>query len=346
MKKILITGANSYIGMSFDSYLKQWPDKYMVDTMDMIDGSWKEKSFSGYDAVYHVAGIAHSDHGKISPERAQLYYQVNRDLAVETAKKAKDEGVKQFIFMSSLGSYGPAHEQMPHRPITERSTPCPNTAYGQSKLKAEQCLISIRDFPYVIFRPTGIYGPRDKDYALLIDYAMRRPISIALGRSPQSATFIYIADLVEAVFLAIEKHVVRRSYFVTDGHTYTGQDFTDTICELAGHKHVRHIHIPLWMAHIAAMMTDTARQLLGRSFTFNGDKYRILKQRNWTCDIAPLIGDLGYTPQYNLRRGLTATLLERLHLTHHTQEVASPELFDVLLGEAFGTQAAREVDEL
>ena len=272
-----------------------------------------------WDVIIHCAGVTKC---RDKADFDRVNYMGTRILA-ETLIKL-DMAPRQFIFMSSLGSYGPAHEQMPHRPITERSTPCPNTAYGRSKLKAEQCLISIRDFPYVIFRPTGIYGPRDKDYALLIDYAIRRPISIALGRSPQSATFIYIADLVEAVFLAIEKHVVRRSYFVTDGHTYTGQDFTDTICELAGHKHVRHIHIPLWMAHIAAMMTDTAGQLLGRTFTFNGDKYRILKQRNWTCDIAPLIGDLGYAPQYDLRCGLTATLLERLHPTHHTQEVASP----------------------
>ena len=101
MKRILITGANSYIGTSFEKYLEKWPEKYQVDTVDMIDGSWREKDFSGYDVVYHVAGIAHSDNGKISPEREKLYYAVNTTLAVETAKKAKAEGVKQFIFMSS-----------------------------------------------------------------------------------------------------------------------------------------------------------------------------------------------------------------------------------------------------
>ena len=129
MKRILITGANSYIGKSFDSYLKQWPDQYLVDTVDMIDGSWKEKSFSGYDAVYHVAGIAHSDHGKISPERAQLYYKVNRDLAVETAKKAKAEGVKQFIFMSSASVKTAFQSKSWPRPLRRffslpRRTPC------------------------------------------------------------------------------------------------------------------------------------------------------------------------------------------------------------------------------
>lgn len=87
MKRILITGANSYIGTSVESYLKQWPDEYYVETIDMIDGSWRNKDFSGFDVVYHVAGIAHSDNGKISREKERLYYSVNTDLTVETAKK-------------------------------------------------------------------------------------------------------------------------------------------------------------------------------------------------------------------------------------------------------------------
>ena len=106
MKKILITGAGSYIGTSFEKYMKQWSDKYSIDTVDMIDGSWRDKDFSCYDTVYHVAGIAHSDSGKISEERSKLYYRVNTDLTIETAKKAKAEGVRQFIFMSSAIVYG------------------------------------------------------------------------------------------------------------------------------------------------------------------------------------------------------------------------------------------------
>ena len=95
MKKILVTGANSYIGASFEKYMQQWSEQYQVDTVDMIGGAWKEKSFSGYDAVFHVAGIAHI---KETEENAHLYYEVNRDLAVETARKAKTDGVSQFVF--------------------------------------------------------------------------------------------------------------------------------------------------------------------------------------------------------------------------------------------------------
>ena len=106
MKRILITGANSYIGTSFAEYMAQWPDAYQVDAVDMIDGTWREKDFSGYDCIYHVAGIAHSDVGVITEEQKSLYYKVNTDLTIETAQKAKNEGVKQFIFMSSAIVYG------------------------------------------------------------------------------------------------------------------------------------------------------------------------------------------------------------------------------------------------
>lgn len=103
MKKILITGANSYVGTSFEKWLSQWPDEYHVDTIDMIDGTWREKSFVGYDAVFHVAGIAHVS---VTSSQKDMYYKINRDLAIETAQKAKAAGARQFIFMSSIIIYG------------------------------------------------------------------------------------------------------------------------------------------------------------------------------------------------------------------------------------------------
>lgn len=102
-KRILITGENSYIGSSFANWLQQWPEDYAVDTVDMIDDGWKNRSFAGYDVVFHVAGIAHI---KETSQNAELYYQVNRDLAFEVAEKAKKDGVNQFIFVSSMSVYG------------------------------------------------------------------------------------------------------------------------------------------------------------------------------------------------------------------------------------------------
>ncbi|MBR5858876.1 MAG: NAD-dependent epimerase/dehydratase family protein, partial [Clostridia bacterium] len=153
MKKILITGANSYIGTSFETYLKEnFPDDYVVDTVDMIDGTWHEKSFAGYDSVFHVAGIAHQ---KETKENAHLYYEVNRDLAIEIAKKAKDDGVKQYIFLSSMSVYG-----VETGVITKETEPNPKSNYGKSKLQAEQGISSLAsdDFKVCILRPPMVYG--------------------------------------------------------------------------------------------------------------------------------------------------------------------------------------------
>ena len=152
MKKILITGANSYVGTSFENWLSQWPEKYRVDTIDMIDGTWREKSFKGYDVVFHVAGIVHR---KETRANAHEYYEINRDLAVETAKKAKQDGVSQFIFMSTMGIYG-----MLIGVITKDTLPNPKTHYGKSKLQAEEQIRKFSDdsFKVVVLRPPIIYG--------------------------------------------------------------------------------------------------------------------------------------------------------------------------------------------
>lgn len=152
MKKILITGANSYIGTSFEKYMAQWPEKYQVDTVDMIDGTWREKDFSGYDTVFHVAGIAHQ---KETQENAELYYKINRDLAFDTAVKAKTDGVKQFIFLSSMSVYG-----LETGVITKETVPTPKSNYGKSKLQAEELLNGLADetFKVAILRPPMVYG--------------------------------------------------------------------------------------------------------------------------------------------------------------------------------------------
>lgn len=171
MKKILITGANSYIGVSFEKYMSQWPEQYQVDTVDLVDGSWREKSFSDYDCVYHVAGIAHM---KETEENAHLYDEVNRDLAIETARKAKKDGVTQFLFMSSMSVYG-----MDQGTITPQTQPSPQSRYGKSKLEAEEGLTALCDehFTVAILRPPMVYG-RDcrGNFQLLRKLALKSPI--------------------------------------------------------------------------------------------------------------------------------------------------------------------------
>jgi len=173
-KKILITGANSYIGTSFERWLSQWSEKNNVDTVNMLDGSWRDKTFSGYDVVFHVAGIAHVS---ADPSKEDLYYKVNRDLAIETAQKAKNEGVKQFIFMSSIIVYGDSSARK--RIIDINTIPKPTNFYGNSKLQAEEGIrqLESNEFKVVRIRPPMIYGKGSKgNYSKLASLAKKIPV--------------------------------------------------------------------------------------------------------------------------------------------------------------------------
>lgn len=156
MKKILITGAGSYIGDSVVRYLNNWKDQYMVNTVDMTNADWQTISFAEYDTVFHVAGIAHV---KETKENESLYYRVNRDLTVQVAQKAKSDGVSQFIFMSSMSVYG-----LDSGVITKNTTPRPQTNYGRSKLQAEEKIEQMQepDFVICIMRPPMVYGQKCK----------------------------------------------------------------------------------------------------------------------------------------------------------------------------------------
>ena len=206
MIKILITGANSYIGTSFANYLAQpeFAGKYQVDTLDMIGDAWRSHDFSQYDTVYHVAGIAHSDNGKISDERAKLYYAVNTDLTVECAKKAKEAGVKQFIFMSSAIVYGDS-APIGKEKLIIRDTPVnPANCYGDSKVQAENGIrpLDCDSFKVVILRPPMIFGKGSKgNYPLLSKLARKLP---AFPKVENKRSMLYIGNLVEFVRLMVE----------------------------------------------------------------------------------------------------------------------------------------------
>lgn len=203
MKKILITGANSYIGNSFEKWVEQWPDKYSVDTVDMVDGSWKEKDFSGYDVVFHVAGIAHVS---ADPKMEGLYYKVNRDLTIDTAKKAKNEGVKQFIFMSSIIVYGDSSHINKQRVIDINTIPQPSNFYGNSKLQAEKGISPLESdkFKIAILRPPMIYGKGSKgNYPKLANYAQKLPV---FPNVDNERSMLHVDNLCEFIRLMIENN--------------------------------------------------------------------------------------------------------------------------------------------
>ena len=200
MKRILITGADSYIGMSFEKWVAQWPDEYHVDTVDMIGDAWREKDFSGYDVVFHVAGIAHVSR---NPKLKDLYYKVNRDLTIEAAEKAKSEGVKQFIFMSSIIVYGSKISY-----ITKDTKPNPDNFYGDSKLQAEEGLLPLEadSFKVVILRPPMIYGPGSKgNFPKLVKLAKKLPIFPDYNNK---RSMLFISNLTEFIRKAIDIQLV------------------------------------------------------------------------------------------------------------------------------------------
>lgn len=204
MRKILITGADSCIGTSFEAYMKKRSDEYRIDTLGMIGDAWKRFDFSGYDAVYHVAGIAHSDNGKITKEKAKLYYDVNTKLAVQTAMKAKKSGVKQFIFMSSAIVYGESAPIGKMKMITRNTPVSPANCYGDSKVKAENGLRKLEDenFKVVILRPPMIYGKDSKgNYPLMSKLAQKLPV---FPYVKNCRSMLYIENLMEFVRLMIE----------------------------------------------------------------------------------------------------------------------------------------------
>lgn len=231
MKRILITGANSYAGTNVEHWLMREPEKYHVDTLDMIDGSWREKDFSGYDVVFHVAGIAHVN-AKKSMEA--LYYKVNTDLAIETAAHAKQCNVKQFIFMSSMIVYGESKSLKPVV-ITRDTEPNPNGFYGNSKLQAELGIKKLedKDFKVVILRPPMIYGPGSKgNFPKLIALAKKTPIFPAYHNQ---RSMLYIDNLCEFVRLIIENEE-KGTFFPQNDEYVDTCEVVRQVAEEAGHK--------------------------------------------------------------------------------------------------------------
>lgn len=219
MKKVLITGANSYIGVSFEKYINERTKEYQLETVNMLDDEWRKKDFSSFDSIFHVAGIAHSDTGAISKEKERLYYAVNTELTIEVANKAKEEGVKQFIFMSSAIVYGESNPIGKKKRVNKETEPSPENAYGDSKLQAEKGLqlLESPEFKVVILRPPMIYGKGSKgNYPILSKIARKFPLFPAV-KSERSV--LYIENLCEFVYLMIKNN--ERGIFWPQNMEYT-----------------------------------------------------------------------------------------------------------------------------
>lgn len=326
MRSILITGASGFVGsflveealkQGFDTwaglratssrrYLQQ-PDLHFLE-LDFAHADELRKQLDdhkrrhgAFDYVVHCAGVTKC----IDPSEFDQVNHRQTALLADTLCQL-DMVPRQFIFISTLSVFGAVHEK-DFRPISDADTPQPNTAYGLSKLKAEQYLQGLRSFPCVILRPTGVYGPRERDYFLMVK-SIAHHVDVAAGWSRQDLTFVYVKDVVQAVFRAIERQVTHRTYFLSDGQVYSSRTFSDLVRRELGHPFVVRIKFPLWALKAVSVLAETWARHRHTTSTLNRDKYNIMKQRNWQCDIEPARHELGYEPEYNLERGVTETI--------------------------------------
>jgi len=201
MKKILITGQNSYIGNKFEEWVSQWPDDYQITKISVRNDDWKNQNWGIYDVVLNVAGIAHNSSDKSLED---LYYQVNRDLTIDLASKAKKDEVKQFIHLSSIIVYGAS--KTINGMITKDTIPEPANFYGDSKLQGELGIqpLSNEKYKVAIVRPPMIYGKGSKgNYPLLSKLAQK---TLIFPYIKNCRSMIYIDNLSEFVRILINEN--------------------------------------------------------------------------------------------------------------------------------------------
>lgn len=317
--KILITGASGFIGSfiveeALRRDMEVWAAvrktssrEYLQDSrINFIELDFRSKEAlvaqlgaHEFDYVVHAAGVTKcldkEDFRRINTEGTIHLVDALIDLRMP---------IKRFVYLSSLSVFGNIHERQPYQDITERDCPRPNTAYGKSKLEAERYLDSIgNDFPYIILRPTGVYGPRERDYFLMAQ-SVAKHVDFAAGFKRQDITFVYVLDVVQAVFLALDRGMSGRKYFLSDGEVYRSADFSSLLKKELGVGWMLRIVAPLWVLRIITFFGEKIANITRKPIALNNDKYNILKQRNWRCDIEPTMDELGYHPHYKLADGV------------------------------------------
>ena len=267
----------------------------------------------GWDYVVHAAGAT-----KCLDE--QDFYRTNTagTQNLIDALRAEEMIPRRFVFVSSLSIFGAIREKPVRKPTADNpwiyspilltDTPQPNTAYGKSKLQAEEYLHRQQDFPYTILRPTGVYGPREKDYFMMAK-SIRQHIDFAVGYRPQEITFVYMMDVVQAIYKCMDAPAAEgKAYFLSDGEVYNSRRFSDLLQQYLGNPWVLHIKAPLWLLRIICQVSTRVSHVTGKMNALNNDKFNILSQRNWQCDIEPARRDFGYRPQWKLEQGVPATI--------------------------------------
>jgi len=329
--KILVTGASGFIGSfiveealrrGFETWAavrKSSSRAFLQDSrihfieLNLASEEQLKEQLKGcaFDYVVHAAGVTKC-------LNRDDFFRINTDGTrhLVGALLALKMPLKRFVYISSLSIMGAIREQQPYQEIREEDEARPNTAYGTSKLEAERWLklqnekLEMRNeklFPYVILRPTGVYGPRERDYFMMAK-SIKAHTDFAVGFRQQDITFVYVTDVVQAVFLALEKGKTGRKYFLSDGEVYQSSTFSNLIRRELGNPWWIRITAPLWLLRIVTFCGECFGRLTGKVTALNNDKYHIMRQRNWRCDISPAREELGYEPQVKLEEGVKRSI--------------------------------------
>jgi nucleoside-diphosphate-sugar epimerase len=325
MKNVLITGASGFIGSFLvEEGLKQGfrvyaglrrssSRKYLQDPRIQFiefDFSSREKILETlnhckqenlqFHYIVHNAGVTKA-------KKKEDFYNVNcrNTRNFIEALIESDMVPDKFLFISSLAAFGPGNPDT-GEPVRLTDEPKPIELYGKSKLEAERYITSLKDFPWLIIRPTGVYGPKETDYFVFFQ-TINRGMEPYIGFKKQVLTFIYVRDLARLVFLALSSTYVYKSWFVSDGKEYPSELFAEITKKALGKRTFR-FTVPLFIVKTIATVGENVAGLFGSIPTLNTDKYNVLKSTNWRCEVEPLEKDLGFKAEYDLERGVAETL--------------------------------------
>lgn len=318
-KRILITGATGFIGYHLiKAALADDLEVYAnvrkssnVDHLENLDVRYVELDFESifllknnieeyqYDYIIHAAAATKAENLK---QYIHFNASYTRNLAV--AATSASHKIKKFVFVSSLAALGPLHKL--NERLVDNGPSHPVTDYGKSKALAETYLGNITDLPLIIFRPTAVYGPREREILLILK-AIKRGFEVYIGQKEQALSFIYVSDLADVIIGSLKSKFTKKTYNISDGNIY-GQSSFAKYAKAIMQKRTLKLKLPLHIVKSLSWALEKSYKLFKRTPTLNIDKINELTGLNWSCDIKNIKQDLGFVPRYQLEQGLEETI--------------------------------------